>query len=426
MCVRLGIGMLSLLVESYKHKNLSIHIFIVGLTTCLLLFVGCSNKNESSKPTPLDSFHRSTVSADDLAIFEVVKKIPKDVFEYNGNLLSIPSNPIFLEKDESIVVISSSHGDIQLYNTFTKKATVLSEGLSNLLVSTASKINDDEILIIGEDIKNKKPFSGIFSIKTGTYDKTTSMHQPRKGYTASVLKNKKVLIAGGYVIDKSGRKHAVGSLEVFDPTLRQYKQVDSQIVPRAEHKAFVFSNEILLIGGEQKIKERNHERTHEIRQIEILDAETLKVKQKVNPPETVKSLWDPFLISASEIVFPHQNSSAIYNIRNKEFTFFTDEPLCWAREKPVTEGEVLSGASAENYYKGWAKYSEIQIVNGKALIIGGLGRNAKCRFINLLQDGKIFPIGSAILGRDLPKTTIINGTLYLQTGEKIYKLEELK
>jgi len=82
------------------------------------------------------------------------------------------------------------------------------------------------------------PLTGVF---TATGNMTTAPYRQ----TATLLKDGRVLIAGGF-----GASGALSSAEVYDPTSGTFTATGSMSTPRIDHTATLLSNNMVLIAGE--------------------------------------------------------------------------------------------------------------------------------------------------------------------------------
>lgn len=86
----------------------------------------------------------------------------------------------------------------------------------------------------------------------GGFVKTSPMSMPRIGHTATLLPNGKVLIAGGdrnTTTDFSQSHDLTNSVELFDPSSGTWKSTGSMNVPRVFHTATLLRNGKVLIAG---------------------------------------------------------------------------------------------------------------------------------------------------------------------------------
>ena len=93
-----------------------------------------------------------------------------------------------------------------------------------------------------------------FSQNPGTFSATGSMTVSRHFYTATLLANGKVLIAGGQDLGdpsslESGNFSSLNSAELFDPTTGAFTSTGNMISPRAYHSATLLADGKVLIAG---------------------------------------------------------------------------------------------------------------------------------------------------------------------------------
>ena len=89
--------------------------------------------------------------------------------------------------------------------------------------------------------------SAIHSVSNSTIDDfiipTGSMETPRAAHTATLLKNSKVLICGGFA------GSTLSSAEIYDPASKVFKYVGQMSVARAGHSATLLPDGKVLIAG---------------------------------------------------------------------------------------------------------------------------------------------------------------------------------
>ncbi len=90
----------------------------------------------------------------------------------------------------------------------------------------------------------------IYDYNSGSWTDTSSMLESREEYTATLLQNGKVLIAGGISEDVTGRAEIYTSAEIYDPETGQWSQTGSMINRRYKHTATLLSSgKVLVTGG---------------------------------------------------------------------------------------------------------------------------------------------------------------------------------
>ena len=79
----------------------------------------------------------------------------------------------------------------------------------------------------------------------GTFSATGNLNQARAGHTATLLKNGRVLIAGGW--DSTARK--LSSAEIYDPETEAFQPTGNLATPRSNHAAALLGDGRVLITG---------------------------------------------------------------------------------------------------------------------------------------------------------------------------------
>ena len=90
----------------------------------------------------------------------------------------------------------------------------------------------------------------LFDPATGTRTKTASMNVARYGHTATLLRNGKVLVAGGEYDGADGRVHHLTSAEVYDPAIGTWTMTGSMNSPHPNQKAVLQSDGKVRVSDE--------------------------------------------------------------------------------------------------------------------------------------------------------------------------------
>ena len=88
----------------------------------------------------------------------------------------------------------------------------------------------------------------LFDVSSGTFQPVGSMSIGRSGHTATLLKNGKVLIAGGW----TGRYNRVGSAEIYDPASGAFTPTASMLIERAGNTATILPDGRVLVAGRHR------------------------------------------------------------------------------------------------------------------------------------------------------------------------------
>ncbi len=115
---------------------------------------------------------------------------------------------------------------------------------------TATLLKNGKVLVAGG--WNGGPYiatAELYNPKTGRWTLTGSMHVARASFTATLLKNGKVLVAGG--IGNGGFSDMLASAELYDPGTGTWTLTGSMHDPRELHTATLLRNgKVLVTGGD--------------------------------------------------------------------------------------------------------------------------------------------------------------------------------
>jgi Galactose oxidase, central domain/Kelch motif len=117
---------------------------------------------------------------------------------------------------------------------------------------TATLLADGTVLVAGggRQANGGTVLSGaeLYDPNTGSFTPTGNMTLARFRHTATLLKNGKVLIAGGLLTSPSANPTA--SAEVYDPATGAFTATGSMAIPRENHTATLLADgRVLIVGG---------------------------------------------------------------------------------------------------------------------------------------------------------------------------------
>jgi hypothetical protein len=187
----------------------------------------------------------------------------------------------------------------------------------------------------------------LFDPNSGTFQSVAEMSIGRSGHTATLLKNGKVLIVGGW----TGRYDLRGSAEIFDPVTKKFASTGNLAVERAGNTATLLADgRVLIAGGEDR-------QENKIASAEIYDPSTGKFTEtggmsEARAAHTATALKDGrvLIVGGSSGHYPSQS------------VYRSAEIFDPATGKFVSTGQMTVARH---------KHAAILLPSGKVLIVGG-------------------------------------------------------
>jgi hypothetical protein len=114
---------------------------------------------------------------------------------------------------------------------------------------TITMLRDGRVLLTGGDqnagFRSQLASAEIYDPGSGTFTATGSMSTPREGHTATMLRDGRVLIAGG----SPNGIQTTGSAEIYDPASGAFSNTGHLNQPRVAHVAALLGTGKVLIAG---------------------------------------------------------------------------------------------------------------------------------------------------------------------------------
>jgi hypothetical protein len=116
--------------------------------------------------------------------------------------------------------------------------------------ATATLLDDGRVLVAGGvqniGFRSELASAEIYDPARGTFTPTAPMHTPREGHTATLLRDGRVLIAGG----SDNGVHTLASAEIYDPSSGAWTRTGDMTQPREAQVAVrLNSGKVLIAGG---------------------------------------------------------------------------------------------------------------------------------------------------------------------------------
>lgn len=239
----------------------------------------------------------------------------------------------------------------------------------------------------------------LFDPNSGTFQSIAEMSIGRSGHTATLLKNGKVLIVGGW----TGRYDLRGSAEIYDPATKTFTPTGNLAVERAGNTATLLADgRVLIAGGEDREENK-------IASAEIYDPSTGKFTgtgsmAEARAAHTATALKDGkvLIVGGSSGHYPSQNvyrSAELFDPAIGKFV--STGQMTVARHKHAAillpSGKVLIVGGSDN--RDWhGEYASAEIYDPASGTFTATGAMNTVRFklpaaVALLSNGKVLVAG---------------------------------
>jgi len=281
---------------------------------------------------------------------------------------------------------------------------------------TATLLLDGRVLIIGGCDGAKKSdrvlsTAELYDPKTGKFTYTGSLNIARQYHTATLLKDGRVLIAGGGDSASLADTRGIKSAEIYDPNTGKFTLTGTLVVPRQYHRATLLANgKVLITGGS------TFSTTSSIPIVEIYDPEKGKFSV-IKPMNQRRVAHAATLLSDGRVLiaggsFPRfqdpQRSAEIYDHEKGEFILTGNmlDPMLDFDGILLDDGKVLlpGGARQGPMFKSGAEiydpkagkftftapmsetrdvFNPVKLKDGRVIICGGVG--SRYKFLSLSE-----------------------------------------
>lgn len=257
------------------------------------------------------------------------------------------------------------------------------------------------------------PFSSteLFDPHSGIFEQAASMSIGRSGHTATVLKNGKVLIVGGW----TGRYQLRRSAELYDPSTNTFAPTGNLNVERAGNTATLLPDgRVLIAGGEDR-------REDALASAELYDPDTGTFTLTGNMAEprgahTATALKDGkvLIIGGGSGHYPSQNvyrSAELFDPATGKFTPAGEMTVSRHKHAAILlrSGRVLIVGGSDN--RDWrGEYASAELYDPSDGTFRATGAMNTSRFklpaaVALLPDGKALVAGGGAFAELYDETT---------------------
>jgi len=185
---------------------------------------------------------------------------------------------------------------------------------------SATLLANGDVLIAGGLVQlspKEVPTDSVEILKAGSgvLQQTNNLSAPRFGHTATLLQDGRVLIAGGYVLTSAGVIQETTTAELYDPAIGTFAPTGNMSMPHIFHTATPLPNGKVLIAGGSTSAELYDPATNTFRLTGSTAAARLLATMTTLPDGTV-------LITGGEVSYEeiYEGPAEIYDPATGQFT----------------------------------------------------------------------------------------------------------
>jgi len=150
---------------------------------------------------------------------------------------------VLLANGQVLIVGGSNQNTAEIYNPSTGTFGIVASTLSSTKIERAIALRNGQVLICGSD------GAELFDPQTGAFTPTGSMLTRRTGFSATLLPDDSVLLAGGLLVEGNTVREPLASAEIYDPTTGSFRPTGAMASARTEHVAVLLAHGKVLVAG---------------------------------------------------------------------------------------------------------------------------------------------------------------------------------
>lgn len=343
---------------------------------------------------------------------------PQNGFETTDKILIANQNDC-LKSSSKLNIPRANHtittlndGRALVVGGFTDTAEFIEKGLNGITVKivnakmdtsrtfhTATLLPDGRVLIVGgypepltviQRISNPVKTFQIFNPKTERFEATGNLKSPRAEHTATLLKDGRVLILGGY-----SEGQALSSAEIIDPIqVTSTSLINSMNGGRFSHSAQLIDNQKLLIAGGLNWKSKGDNSGNQqksltgLDSVEVLDLVTLKFSILNDTLFVPRGGMNSYKLSDGRILFFGGNrNGTLYDLRVANTN--SNAPNFYSLIGSDASMELFDPKTMGIYYLGEMTSARSQMTSAALdsdtiLVLGGMGSNTSLMSMEMI------------------------------------------
>jgi N-acetylneuraminic acid mutarotase len=278
---------------------------------------------------------------------------------------------------------------------------------------TATMLQNGQVLVAGGDTPGAVVTDtvDIYNPNTGIFTATGNMNKPRVGFSATRLSNGKVLAAGG----ATDTELATNTAEIYDPVTGTWSTTGSMKQGRQQHSAVLLRDGTVLVSG------GNIDRTP----CADLCVNTLAESEIYNPSTGQWKAVGDMTIARSFFTTTMLSNGKVLAIGGRIHTgpdYFDYKAIAWADlYDPTTKKWNATGTMSISR----EDHSAVLLNNGKVLVIGGTtvdfnGVTVASAELYDPASGTWATTGSMLQGRERFTATLLQNGQVLVAGGDYY------